>query len=79
MYPIDLSGKTAIVFGVANQRSIAWNIASILDKAGASVVLTYQNERFKSSVEKLSDTLQNGLSVECDVSDDESIKGREEE
>ncbi len=73
MYSIDLKDKNVVVFGVANQRSIAWNIASILDKAGASVVLTYQNERFKNSVEKLSDTLQNGFSVECDVSDDESI------
>ena len=46
MYPIDLTGKTAAVFGVANHRSIAWDIAKILDQAGAEVILGYQNQRF---------------------------------
>ena len=41
MYPIDLSGKKGIVFGVANDRSIAWAIASILGEAGARLALTY--------------------------------------
>ena len=38
MYQIDLRGKTAVVFGVANQRSIASAIASILHDAGAQIV-----------------------------------------
>ena len=73
MYPIDLSGRNAVVFGVANQRSIAWNIANILDRAGASIVLTYQNERFKEPVGKLAATLRDGSTVECDVSRDENV------
>ena len=45
MYSIDLTGKNALVFGVANQRSIAWAIAKTLHEAGARVALAYQNER----------------------------------
>ena len=47
MYPIDLAGKKGIIFGVANNRSIAWAIAHILGAAGAQLALTYQNERLK--------------------------------
>jgi enoyl-[acyl-carrier protein] reductase I len=73
MYSIDLKGKKAVVFGVANHRSIAWNIASILDEAGASIILTYQNERFQASVSKLAATLSDGSTIECDVSKDENV------
>ena len=45
MYSIDLSGKKGIVFGVANDRSIAWGISDILAKAGARLALTYRNDR----------------------------------
>ena len=48
MYPIDLTGKTALVFGVANHRSIAWEIAKILDDAGAQIILSYQNEKVQN-------------------------------
>ncbi|MFL6427778.1 MAG: SDR family oxidoreductase, partial [Acidobacteriaceae bacterium] len=44
---IDLKGRTAIVFGVANKRSIAWGIAQKLNEAGARLLITYQNERLK--------------------------------
>ena len=50
MYPIDLSGKNGVVFGVANEHSIAWPIARILHQAGARLAVTYQNERFGSRV-----------------------------
>ena len=39
-----LDGKTALIFGVANKRSIAWSIARAADREGARLVLTYQNE-----------------------------------
>ena len=45
MYPIDLSDKYGIVFGIANHRSIAWAIAQILHDAGANLAIAYQNER----------------------------------
>ena len=53
MYPIDLEGKTGIVFGVANHRSIAWAIAQILREAGVRLAIAYQNPRLGESVEKL--------------------------
>lgn len=75
MYPIDLGGKSGIVFGVANHRSIAWSIAQLLHRAGADLAIAYQNERVRGSVEKLvaqwdGDTLL----VECDVSGDVNIE-----
>ena len=73
MYQIDLSGKKGIVFGVANDRSIAWAIAQILGSAGAQIALTYQNERLKGRVSKLAESLDNAMMLECDVSDDEQI------
>jgi len=51
--PLDLSGKNAIVLGVANHRSIAWGIARELSARGARLALTYQGERFKGTLEKL--------------------------
>jgi enoyl-[acyl-carrier protein] reductase I len=76
MYSIDLSGQNAVVFGVANQRSIAWSIARKLDEAGAKLVLAYQNERLRSSVEKLIGDLETPpMLVECDVSEDANVEG----
>jgi enoyl-[acyl-carrier protein] reductase I len=75
MYSIDLSGQNAVVFGVANQRSIAWSIARKLDEAGAKLVLAYQNERLRSSVEKLIGDLETPpMLVECDVSEDANVE-----
>jgi len=75
MYSIDLSGQNAVVFGVANQRSIAWAIAVALDQAGARLVLTYQNERLRENVEKLASSLSSPpLLMECDVSEDAKVE-----
>lgn len=74
MYKVDLSGKTAVVFGIANQRSIAWSIAKILSDAGAKIIATYQNERVEDSVSKLTSQLDNAITVECDVSDENNVK-----
>ena len=73
MYTIDLSGKNAVVFGIANQRSIAWSISQALSEAGATIVATYQNERVKEPVEKLTSRLSNVNTIECDVSDDSNV------
>ena len=74
MYPISLEGKNALVFGVANQRSIAWAITSALHQAGARVALTYQNERLREGVASLAATLGDVLLVQCDVSKDEDLE-----
>ncbi len=73
MYEIDLSGKRALVFGVANERSIAWGIAEMLHRAGAELAFSYQDERLKGRVSKLADTLGGALLVQCDVSNDQQI------
>ncbi len=73
MYPIDLSGKTGIVFGVANHRSIAWAIADILHQAGVRLAIGYQNERVREGVSKLVQPWGDPFLVECDVASDEAL------
>ena len=74
MYTIDLSDRTALIFGVANQRSIAWAIAQLLHEAGAKVAIAYQNERLKRNVEKLVAGWSEVTLIECDVSDDSNVE-----
>src|ERR1700733_11943833 len=70
----QLSGKTGIVFGVANKRSIAWAIAQAWHKAGARLAFTYQGERLKENVEELAATFgPDTLLMPCDVTKDEDI------
>lgn len=74
LYTIDLQGKNALVFGVANQRSIAWHIAKALDAAGAGVTLSYFGERVRPGVERLGEQLSSSPTlIECDASDDASL------
>ena len=73
MYPIDLTGKHALVMGVANHRSLSWAIAQHLHQAGATLCLTYQGERLKSMVEELAMSLGNVELLECDVTNDAHI------
>ena len=73
MYSIDLSGKTAVIFGIANQRSIAWSIAKMLHEAGATIIAAYQNERVKENVVKLTSQLGDIRLIECDVSEEKNV------
>src|SRR5438128_306633 len=68
-----LSGKTALVVGVANKFSLAWAIAEALHTAGARLTLTYQGERVERSVTKLADTLDGTLTLPMDASDDAQL------
>jgi enoyl-[acyl-carrier protein] reductase I len=68
-----LEGKTGIVFGVANKRSIAWAIAQALAGEGMRLAFTYQGERLKESVEALSSTIPGSLLLPCDVSSDAEV------
>ncbi|MDD6864340.1 MAG: enoyl-ACP reductase FabI [Lactobacillus sp.] len=67
-----LSNKRIIVMGVANKRSIAWGCAQEMEKQGATVIYTYQNERMKKSVSRLVNDEQR--LIECDVANDDSIQ-----
>jgi enoyl-[acyl-carrier protein] reductase I len=69
----DLSGKTGLIVGVANKRSIAWAIADAASKAGARLAVTYQGERLEENVRELSEGLTNPLILPCDVTSDEQI------
>ena len=70
----DFSGRTGLIVGVANKRSIAWAIAQQADAAGARLVLTYQNERLKENVEELVPQLTTPpILLPCDVSRDDDI------
>jgi enoyl-[acyl-carrier protein] reductase I len=73
---IDLKGKVAVVFGLANKRSIAYSVAQKLAEAGATIVLSYQSERLQREAEELLNDLgQNGIGriFRCDVSRDDQI------
>ncbi len=69
-----LSGKTAVIFGVANKRSIAWAIAQAWAEAGAKLIFNYQGDRLKDNVEQLAETFGEGTPLyPCDVTSDEEI------
>jgi len=68
-----LEGKTGLVMGVANKRSIAWGIANAVSKAGARLVLTYQSERLGENVNDLAAGLKDPLLLQCDVGSDDQI------
>jgi enoyl-[acyl-carrier protein] reductase I len=68
----SLEDLTAVVFGVANKRSIAWAIAQQLRAAGAKLAITYQNERIRQEAEEMILGLP-GDAFQCDVSSDREI------
>lgn len=69
-----LAGKTGVVFGVANKRSIAWAIAKAWHKAGARLIFNYQGERLKENVEDLvSEFGSDVILAPCDVTSDAEI------
>jgi len=70
----DLSGRNAVVFGVANKRSIAWAIAQHLRAAGAQLAITYQNERLEQEARDLITALPGAASFRCDVAQDAEIE-----
>jgi enoyl-[acyl-carrier protein] reductase I len=66
-------GKTALVLGVANKRSIAWAIAARLAEGGATVAFTYQGDRIESNVRELAAQVDSPLVTACDVRSDEEV------
>ncbi|MGM7680886.1 enoyl-ACP reductase FabI [Cytobacillus sp. Hm23] len=71
----SLKGRTYVVMGVANKRSIAWGIARSLHNAGARLIFTFAGERLEKNVRDLADTLEgnNALVLPCDVTNDEEV------
>ncbi len=65
--------KTAVIFGLANKRSIAWAIAQKLHAAGWQLAITYQNERLEQEAKDLITELPGAEGFMCDVTSDEQI------
>jgi enoyl-[acyl-carrier protein] reductase I len=68
-----IDGKKAVIFGVANERSIAWAIAQALHREGAELAFTYAGEAFEGRVRPLAESLGSKLVLPCDVTRDEDI------
>ena len=68
-----MRGKRGIVMGVANDRSIAWGIASAIAKQGAEIAFTYQGEALQKRVSPLAESVGSNIVIPCDVSNDEAI------
>ncbi len=69
-----LSGKKALIVGVANNKSIAYGIAKQMAEQGAEIALTYQSDKLKSRVEKIADELGCKIVLPLDVTSDEQIE-----
>jgi enoyl-[acyl-carrier protein] reductase I len=70
---INLTGKTAVVFGLANKRSIAWAICQRLSEAGATLAICFQSERLQREAESLAADIPGAKIFRCDVAVDADI------
>jgi enoyl-[acyl-carrier protein] reductase I len=69
-----MAGKRGVVFGVANNRSIAWGITKACRDNGAEIALTYQGDAIKKRVEPLAAEIGSKLVLPCDVTDEASVE-----
>ena len=69
-----LTGKRALITGVASERSIAWGIARAMHRQGAELAFTYPNDKMKPRVERLAAELGSDIVLPCDVGSDEQIE-----
>ena len=74
-----LSGKRVLIFGVANERSIAWGIAQQMKEQGADIALSYMNDAIKKRVEPLAEKLGASFTFEMDVSNDDHYETLQEQ
>ena len=72
--PGRFEGKTALVMGVANRRSIAWAIARRLADEGARLAFTFQGERIEKNVRELAESVSSPLVTACDVRSDGDLE-----
>jgi enoyl-[acyl-carrier protein] reductase I len=68
-----MKGKRGVIFGLANDKSIAWGIAQQLSAAGAELAFTYLNEQLEKRVRPLAESLGANVILPCDVQKDEDI------
>jgi enoyl-[acyl-carrier protein] reductase I len=68
-----LSGKKALIAGIASNRSIAYGIARSMHREGAELAFTYPNEKLKPRVEKFAEEFDSKIVLPCDVAEDDDI------
>lgn len=69
-----LSGKRALIVGLASKRSIAWGIARAMHREGAELAFTYQNDKLGERVVKFAADCNSTITLPCDVGSDEQIE-----
>jgi enoyl-[acyl-carrier protein] reductase I len=69
-----LTGKRALIVGIASHRSIAWGIAEAMHRQGAELAFTYQNERLRDRVEEAARQFGSTIVLPCDVAEDGQIQ-----
>lgn len=70
-----LQGKKALIFGIANEKSIAWAIARAFHEQGAELAITYAGEALEKRVRPLAESLNAKAILPCNVTSDDDIKG----
>ncbi|HKJ53248.1 MAG TPA: enoyl-ACP reductase [Gammaproteobacteria bacterium] len=70
-----LSGKKALIVGIASNRSIAYGIAQAMHREGAELAFSYANEKLKPRVEKFAAEFESSIVLPCDVGIDDEITG----
>ena len=68
-----MAGRRGLIMGVANERSIAWSVASALAKEGAQLAFTYQNDAMSKRVNPLAASVGSNFTLECDVANDADL------
>ena len=69
-----LSGKRALIVGLASNRSIAWGISRAMQREGAELAFTYQNDKLRGRVEKMAAECDSEITLPCDVASDDEIE-----
>ena len=69
-----MTGKKALIVGLASKRSIAWGIANAFSREGAELAFTYQNEKLKPRVESMAEELNSNITFPLDVASDKEIE-----
>ncbi len=69
-----LSGKRALIVGIASTRSIAYGIAKAMHEQGAELAFTYQNEKLKKRVDKVANEFGSSIVIPCDLASDDDIE-----
>ena len=68
-----MAGRRGLIMGVANERSIAWSVASALAREGAQLAFTYQNDAMSKGVNPLAASVGSNFTLECDVANDADL------